>query len=452
MNRRLLMVCAFLNAGLFSCGVSNSAAPPDEELTATSEELAAVAASVPLGSFIGNISAADFAAAQTNFNAVEEIEDGVGPVFNEKACGNCHTEGASGGAGLQIERRYGRFVNGKFDSIGSKGGSLRQLFSVGTFTSATGNMCRIPVETEPSEASVRNVGRLVTPLFGLGLVDAMPDAFFDLLALFEPPEIRGTVNRVKIVLPNPDDATQAVGSTRVGRFGWKSGVATLSQFGADAYLNEMGITTQNCSRGVSVLSFATESAPNGVAVAPGCDDLAPAAPMGVPVGTDDSVGSCAGGRNELQEDVENFRRFMTHLAPPPRKAPTLASLRGKLAFIGVGCAGCHTDIPFVTPSAPSNGVPANRIFFPYSDFLVHDMGSLGDQIGNDGDTLEQTRRMRTAPLWGARFRSHFLHDGRSTTISDAVRAHDGQGAAARDAFNALSAGSRADVLAFVNSL
>jgi CxxC motif-containing protein (DUF1111 family) len=60
--------------------------------------------------------------------------------------------------------------------------------------------------------------------------------------------------------------------------------------------------------------------------------------------------------------------------------------------------------------------------------------------------------MRTAPLWGARFRSQFLHDGRSTHIGDAIRAHDGQGAAARDAFNALSAGRRGDVVAFVNSL
>jgi len=85
----------------------------------------------------------------------------------------------------------------------------------------------------------------------------------------------------------------------------------------------------------------------------------------------------------------------------------------------------------------------NTRSFPFSDFALHDMGSLGDLIGNDGDSVARTRLMRTAPLWGLRFRNHFLHDGRATTVTAAIQAHAGQGAAAAAAFNALSASDRA---------
>jgi len=144
----------------------------------TDDHTQTVRSAITLGGHVGGISDGAFAEARDNFNLQEEVTDGIGPVFNERACGNCHTLGAQGGAGVQIERRYGRFVNGVFDSMDSSGGSLRQLFSVGTFTTSTGRTCTVPVEREPAGATVHNVGRLTTPLFGLGLVDAMPDAFF----------------------------------------------------------------------------------------------------------------------------------------------------------------------------------------------------------------------------------------------------------------------------------
>ena len=122
---------------------------------------------------------------------------------------------------------------------------------------------------------MRNVGRLTTPIFGLGLVDAMPDSFFDGLVAAEPASTRGVVNRGQIAIPNPGDPTQSVGSTRVTRFGWKAGVPSLMQFSADAYVNEMGITTQSCFRGAALTAFAVESAPNGVPVSANCDDRAP---------------------------------------------------------------------------------------------------------------------------------------------------------------------------------
>src|ERR1051325_2255927 len=145
-------------------GAGCAAAPgdgDDEDLafSTVDQELTAVA-----GDALPGIAAADFAAAKAAFNTVEELADGLGPIFNEKACGNCHTQGASGGAGVQIERRFGRVANGVFNSLANKGGSLRQLFTVGTFTGANGQRCTVPQEVEPTEATVRNVDRKSTRL------------------------------------------------------------------------------------------------------------------------------------------------------------------------------------------------------------------------------------------------------------------------------------------------
>jgi CxxC motif-containing protein (DUF1111 family) len=407
------------------------------------------------------------------FNSFEDINDGLGPIFNAQACGQCHTNGAIGGAGEQIERRFGRFDNGVFNPLANEGGSLRQLFTVGSFTALNGQSCNVPLEREPADATVHNVGRLTTPTFGLGLVDSMPDAFFDGLVAAEPAAQRGTVNRGQIVLPNPGDPGQAIGTTRVTRFGWKAGVPSMIQFAADAYVNEMGITTQSCSRGTAITGFAVESAPNGVPVSANCDDRAPRQTGTNPGGgltatqwaqVDDAVGSCAGGRTEVQDDVFLFATFMTALAPGPRDfSDQISVTRGQPLFSQVGCNNCHVTTTFRTPASPapvsidaagseSVRVPGNFAFNPYSDFAAHDMGSLGDQIGNAGDSLAVTRRMRTAPLWGIRFRNHLLHDGRCGDIPCAVQAHDGQGAAARAAFNALSSANQHNIVQFVRSL
>jgi len=280
---------------------------------------------------------------------------------------------------------------------------------------------------------------------------------------------------VQVLLPNINPATgvaaQAVGSTRVARFGWKSAVSTLQQFSADAYVNEMGITTQSCVGGRAIIDFAFESAPNGRPSPVGCDDTAPlqsaadVAATGMAVNTDDAVGSCADGLTEIQDDILNFARFMTFLAPPPAdNSDPAAAIPGRTVFRNVGCASCHVDssvttgglataATFRTPATTSNGVPGNTVFHPYSDFLIHDMGALGDQIGIDaGEALALTRQMRTAPLWGLRFRNKLLHDGRASDVASAVRAHDGQGAAARDAFNRSSASDQHNLVQFVRSL
>jgi CxxC motif-containing protein (DUF1111 family) len=488
----LASVCVGLAAGC-GTGVDGTGAAGD---TGTGVETVTAAA---VGDPLPGLQADPdlLAEARDAFNASETIADGLGPTFNERGCANCHGASASGGGGENTERRFGRFVNGIFDPMAAQGGTLRQLFSVANFNNPDlppssrglcqpGNptLCCVPTEVEPAAATVRNVGRVTTPLFGLGLVDAMPDSFFDSLAAAQPAAIRGFVNRVPILLPNPGDPTQTLGGTRVGRFGWKAGVPTLMQFSADAYNNEMGITTQSCVRGTSVTTFALENPPNALpgTQPDGCDDLAPRNPdsFGPSVGlsvaaghqVDDPVGPCGGGRTEIQDDVFLFTVAMTALAPAPRETagdqPSIA--RGQPIFTSAGCAGCHVPTTFRTPANPapvvigtgeSVRVPGNFAFNPYSDFLLHDMGSLGDMIGNAppddpaqgvGDTQAVTRRMRTAPLWGIRFRNKLLHDGRTTDIPTAIRAHDGQAAGARNAFNALSPAAQADLVNFIRSL
>lgn len=402
-----------------------------------------------------------FAEAAEAFAEEEDIADGLGPTFNERACGTCHGIPVLGGSGDQIERRFGRLTDGVFFGYDTdeenQGGTLRQLFANGTYEHE-GVSCTVPVEVEPGSANINNVGRRSLPLFGLGLVDAMPDSFFDALAAAQPAAIRGVVQRVPVTLPDPRDPTQSIGSLRVGRFGHKGLVPTLLVFAGDAYDNEMGITTQSCVNGTSILEFAVENHPNNVPAPAGCNggDLAPANAAGdpqVPEFADDVVGNCADGRTEIQDDLLLFTTFMESLAPPPPDfSDPIGLLKGGKAFVQVGCAGCHVPRVFVTPAHPYNGVPGFFPFLPFSDFLAHDMGSLGDGIGQTGDPEAQTRLMRTAPLWGARFNTQFLHDGRASTIRDAILAHDGQGAAARDAFLALSPTAQDFVVRFVNSL
>ena len=139
-------------------------------------------------------------------------------------------------------------------------------------------------------------------------------------------------------------------------------------------------------------------------------------------GTDDDfaaeTNNCAGGVNELQDDVANFTFFMAHLAPPVPVAIQAGTSqdRGRTLFNSAalqcsGATGTDTDV-FVSTAA--GGVPSGVRFAPYSDFLLHDMGTAGDGIGNAGDSVAVTHRMRTAPLWGMRVRNKLFHDGGTT--------------------------------------
>lgn len=422
-------------------------------------EIAAIGDSLP------GFDPVELAEAREAFAAVEGIDEGLGPIFNEAGCGVCHGIPALGGSGTQIERRFGRLTNGVFDALDGQGGSLRDLFTNGTYVTEAGQTCTIPLEVEPAGTNVSNVGRTSIPLFGLGLMDSMPDEVFAQVQATQPPEDRGITTSVTIALPDTRDSRQGNGSRRLARFGWKGGVPGLLQFSGDAYMNEMGITTQSCVDGVSNLAFAAEQFPNNVAPPAGCNggDLAPANPPGdpqVPEFTDDVVGNCAGGRDEVQDDIALFTLFMTSLAPPPRDLtnPNRIS-RGLSAFEFIGCGDCHVTGTYITPFTPFNGVPSRAGFRPFSDFMIHDMGALGDGIANTGQSATAARRMRTPPLWGVKHRPNLLHDGRAnsadldTRLTDAIVAHAGQAQGERDNFLFfLSSSERADLLFFLKSL
>jgi CxxC motif-containing protein (DUF1111 family) len=371
-----------------------------------------LATAVMLGGPLKNLSAderARFAAGKEEFTDTEGVADGLGPVFNEASCVACHAAPVGGTTG-RAETRFGRTSGGIFDPLANLGGSLLQDHAIGLVHTAEGDFTFSP-EVVPSSANTVTL-RITTPLFGLGLVDAVPDAELLRLASLEArrsPSTQGT----------PSMATEILtGAMRVGRFGWKAQVPTLHQFAGDAYLNEMGITNPE---------FPTENCPQG-----NCASLA-----FNPVQALNDTGDC----------VREFADFMTMLGPPPRGSVTRQTVAGGAVFLSIGCANCHTPV-LTTGSSPIAAL-SNKAFQPFSDFLLHDMGSLGDGIVQGSAT---GRQFRTAPLWGLTSRPTFLHDGRASTPSAAILAHAGQGQAARDRYARLRPGEQAALLAFLKSL
>jgi CxxC motif-containing protein (DUF1111 family) len=358
----------------------------------------------------------DFQAGRAAFLAEEGISDGLGPVFNDRACGNCHSTPNPGGGSNVVEHRFGMTRNGAFDPLISEGGSLQQVGGIGPEPGPNGAPCDYVGEVIPADATIV-AERRTTPLFGLGLVDAVPDSTFLQLAEDQKkktPAIAGTVSQVPLL----DSKGNSTG-TAVGKFGWKAQNPTLFQFAGDAYLNEMGITNPQ---------FPNENCPQGDCALLVCNPVP---------GVNDPTGS----------DVAAFTDFMTLLAPPPRAPIDNDAKNGEKEFTKIGCNGCHVDTLQTgdSPIAALNHVT----FHPYSDFLLHDMGNLGDGIQQNSAT---GRLMRTAPLWGVRVLTRFLHDGRASTLQEAIADHDGQASAARDAFQKLPAIKQEKILTFLNSL
>jgi CxxC motif-containing protein (DUF1111 family) len=350
---------------------------------------------------------ARFQTGKAVFDREFDVPGGLGPVFNDTSCTHCHNQGGDGGGSDTLETRYGRVTNGVFDSLTQFDGQLLHSKGIGEF-----NGVDFVGEVVPPEANVVSMRR-TTPLFGLGLVDAVPDETLmelaELQQLFTP-ETAGRVNMQIDVFS---------GQPRVGRFGWKCQIGTVLTFSGNAFLNEMGITTP---------FFPNENPPGGNKA------LLAANPA-------------RSNPNDSTATVMQLNDHTTFLAPPPQKPLTRKSALGSLLFARIGCADCHTP---ALQTGPNPIAALDRvIFFPFSDFLVHDMGDLGDGIVQNGAS---GREMRTAPLWGARVRTSYLHDGRARTLQEAILAHDGQGQAARDRFAALDDHEQDQILDFINSL
>ena len=346
-----------------------------------------------------------FADGRDEFEEEETPEDGLGPVFNATSCAKCHSSPAIGGDSNILETRFGGLIGKKFDPMLNAGGSLIQTEGIDLAHGCVG-------ETVPPDATIV-AKRKSTPLFGLGLVDHVPDATLQQLAKDQQRAVPSVAGRPSMVR----DA--ASGQLRVGRFGWKAQVATLLTFAADAYLNEMGITSP---------IFPNDNPPGGdTALLGQCDKVA--------------------GLEDDGSGVAAFADFMTMLAAPPRGGISRNAENGAAVFTRIGCATCH--VPQLTTGPSAIAALNNVTFAPFSDFLLHDMGALGDGIEQN---TAGGREMKTAPLWGLGARTRFLHDARASTLEGAIREHDGQGRAARAAFDALAKGDAADLIAFLRSL
>jgi CxxC motif-containing protein (DUF1111 family) len=360
---------------------------------------------------------ARYAQGRRAFESQRTIEAGLGPLFNEISCSRCHNKGGVGGAGIQVITVVGRAHASGYDALFADGGPIVAGSSVTLLRSDAQRLvpgCKLSPEGEqvPSAATVVT-RRRTTPLFGLGLVEATPDATFAALAATQPAPVRGRVARPPSVVP---------GQQRVGRFGWKAQFATLEGFAAAALRNELGITSP---------MFPDEQPPGGDAAKLGACDLVP--------GLEDD-GSAA-------EHTADFMRLLAPIAPQPQSP---AARAGDRLFSELGCDSCHVRT-LTTGSSPIAAL-SGRAYHPYSDFLLHDMGARADGIGSDGDAAP--REMRTAPLWGLRLQNpeRFLHDGRARSLEDAIRQHAGQGRGARDAFEALATERRAELVAFLRAL
>ena len=364
----------------------------------------------------GVLNQADFDAARDVFNEQESIAAGLGPVYNAQSCGECHQNPVSGGVSQITEVRAGRLnVFGRF--IDHPGGSLIHSRAI----DATAQEHILPGH------DVRTLRTSLNTL-GDGYVEAISNSTLLSIAAGQPAQSGGVIAGQAISVPVNE---AGAGVVRIGRFGWKDQHASLQSFAADAYLNEMGIT--------SPLQPA-ENTTNGRSVAP-YDRVAD---------PEDDGG-----------DVETFAQFMRSTMPPARDADLAATLeaqRGERLFSAIGCNVCHvTSITTAPAGTLINGgelvVPAAlgaKTIHPFGDFLLHDIGT-GDGIVQNGGQAT-ANKVRTAPLWGLRTHDRFMHDAASLTLVNAILRHDGEASVTRSRFRSLSQADEDALLTFLSSL
>lgn len=370
-------------------------------------------AAAPLGSAVPGTSGAEtteFQSGLTSFTKVEGAADGLGPVFNATSCAKCHSAGAVGGAGddlsVSIVHRIGGYKGGVYSDLPELGGPVIQSHSLQDFDPAF----PIAAETVPAGAQFVTT-RLTTPLFGAGLIEAIPaDQILSRSGKDQGMGVKGHANMVT----NPLN-----GQTEVGRFGWKAQLSNLTVFAGDAYLNEMGVTND---------VFGTENLPQGQPF-----------PSGVNLGAQP---------NDTDHDLTGLANFMRMLAPPDTSKARFQEALGADKFQTTGCVKCH--VPAMVSGPSSTAALAYKTVRLYSDLLVHDMGTkLRDGIVQ-GQAMGG--EFRTAPLWGLSKRRFFLHNGSASTVEDAVSAHGGEAQQVRDAFFALPNADRDALVRFVKAL
>jgi CxxC motif-containing protein (DUF1111 family) len=348
------------------------------------------------------------------FEELEGNADGLGPTYNAQGCSECHQNVVTGGASQIAEHRTGR-VDASGGFFESAGGSL--IHSRATNAAI--------VERVAFEDDVRTF-RISTNTLGAGFIECISNELLTAIRDAQPADMRGLAVMVPVL--------EANGFLRIGRFGWKSQHASLESFSGDAYLNEMGITNP-------LFPDENTSAGRFVGFGSGFDP--------VPEPEDDGI------------DVIAFANFMRSTKAPSRGSITSDVRAGETLFNQVGCNTCHVGtLRTARPGTRINGgaftVPnalGNKIFHPYSDFLLHDIGT-GDGIPVSLRPEHAITRnlIRTAPLWALRTRNRLMHDGLSFTKQEAIARHVNQAAAVRGRYDALTDAQKRQVLSFLDSL
>jgi CxxC motif-containing protein (DUF1111 family) len=351
---------------------------------------------------------ARFDSGRVAFDSVFTPATGLGPLFNADACGECHEDVAAGGAGDEIERHAAAFHPAPpggarpCDELVALGGPVFQQRVTPALRAAVG------IDSEPLPPQATAIAARTSPdIFGFGLLDAVPDSA--ILARADPDDrdrdgISGRPNRFF--------------DGRLGRFGRKALVPALRDFNDGAFVIEQGVT-------------------NPAALEEGTFGGRP-----FPPGTDPTP------EPELsREAIDLVDFFVRLLAPPaPRRLSREARL-GRDAFASIGCAACHVPV-LRTGDSPIPALRRHEVA-AYTDLLLHDMGP---ELADICFALATPSEFRTEPLMGVRLMTRFLHDGRATTLEQAIELHAGEAARSRDRFRALTAEERAAVVAFLKTL
>ncbi|HUL19715.1 MAG TPA: di-heme oxidoredictase family protein [Steroidobacteraceae bacterium] len=397
------------------------------------------------------------------FTEIDGVTDeGLGPRFNSNSCSSCHSQPFVGGSSPPTNPLYSvANANGASNQMPwfiARNGPVREARFVTTNGSADGGVHDLFVITGRADAGSctltqpsflpagnplsgqggnRNiVFRIPTPIFGAGLIEAIPDAVIlaNASANSSGKQRFGVSGHPNAIIGGAVNRSGNDGT--ITRFGWKAQNKSLLMFAGEAYNVEMGIS----------------------------NDLFPQ--------ERDETGSCQGGRpspndtlnipnpadppspTAVLSDIDGFTVFMRMLAPPQPAAPTAVTQHGSSVFASVGCALCHTPALSTAPMSTTRGLPnaaiSNKSVPLYSDLLVHHMGAgLADGITQGAAGPDE---FRTAPLWGLGQRVFFLHDGRTSDLIQAIRAHAGFGSEANQVVQSYATLSPADQQALINFL
>jgi len=400
----------------------------------------------------GMVDDATHQADQAKFDDTETIADGLGPLYNAQSCRECHQNPTSGGTSQVAELRVGHqgsdhlFHNPEIPI--AHGAEIITGRTLVNDRSICPNAAFPDTEIQehvPDSENIRTT-RVSVGVLGDGFVEAVADETLVEVARNQCKESHHKICGQIIYVP----IVEAPGQTGVGRFGWKDQHASLLSFSGDAYLNEMGITTRLFPDEVTKLCNNAPE-PNDKAGPDGLDD------------------------------VDHFARFIRASKAPTRDsklANSKQSEKGSKLFDKIGCAGCHVRTLTTAPAGTKiNGgahtVPealGSKTFYPYSDFLLHNVGT-GDgmvvpMVEHYGRKMYQItwrnfsaqsfhnaqNKLRTAPLWGVRFRNRLMHDGESTTLRDAILRHREEAYESAHRFERMSTADQQAILEFLNSL